>query len=195
MENDTSKWVNLPNCLTILRMLLIPVFLIAYYQLPGQRYISMLVFALASFTDLVDGYLARRLNQITSFGKLCDPLADKLMVLSILFCLAGDGYIAPPKWKPLNWIILIVMMVKEFVMLLGSMYMLKRGVVVYANFFGKAATLLFVIGIILVFPWHASQTALEIGQVVIFIAACVSLVALVSYIRSSVKKLSELKTH
>ena len=133
MENDTTKWINLPNCLTIVRMLLIPVFLIAYYQLPDQRYISMAVFALASFTDCLDGYLARKMNQITSFGKLCDPLADKLMVLSILFCLAGDGALAPAKYKPLNWIYLISMLVKEFYMLAGSMVMLKKGVVVQSN--------------------------------------------------------------
>ena len=68
MENDTKNWVNIPNCLTIFRLLLIPVFLIAYYQLPEKRYVSLIVFATASFTDMLDGYLARKWHQITSFG-------------------------------------------------------------------------------------------------------------------------------
>lgn len=55
MENDTKNWVNIPNCLTIFRLLLIPVFLIAYYQLPEKRYVSLIVFATASFTDMLDG--------------------------------------------------------------------------------------------------------------------------------------------
>lgn len=194
MENDTTKWINLPNCLTIFRMLLIPVFLIAYYQLPDRRYISMIIFAAASFTDCLDGYLARRMNQITSFGKLCDPLADKLMVLSILFCLAGDGALAPEKYKPLNWVYLFVMLVKEFYMLVGSMVMLKKGEVVQSNFWGKAATLFFVVGIILVFPWHEEVHALQIGRILIPVAVCLSLAALVSYTVQSVKKLVKLKT-
>ncbi|MBQ1257246.1 MAG: CDP-diacylglycerol--glycerol-3-phosphate 3-phosphatidyltransferase [Clostridia bacterium] len=193
MENDTSSWINVPNCLTILRMLLIPVFLIAYDRLPEKRYISMCVFALASATDCLDGYLARRNNQITSFGKLCDPLADKLMVLSILFCLASDGYLAPVKYQPLNWIIMIAMLVKEFIMMCGSMAMLQKGVVVQANIWGKAATCLFVMGILLVFPWHGVEILYSVGHVVIVLAALTSFTALVSYVIDCVKKLNALK--
>lgn len=193
MENDTTKWINLPNCLTFLRILLIPVFLIAYYQMPDKRYVSLLVFALASFTDCLDGYLARRMNQITSFGKLCDPLADKLMVLSILFCLAGDGYLAPEKYRPLNWVLLISLVCKELIMMLGSMYMLKRGVVVQANIWGKCATVLFVMGILMVFPWHEVGLLHACGRVVIFMAALTSMLALAFYAQDSVKKLRALK--
>ena len=194
MENDTSSWVNLPNCLTIVRMFLIPVFLIAYYQLPEQRYVSMAIFALASFTDCLDGYLARKMNRITSFGKLCDPLADKLMVLSILFCLAGDGALAPERHPALNWVYLFSMLGKEFYMLAGSMVMLKKGVVVQSNIWGKAATLFFVIGIITVFPWHENALFLRIGQFVIPVAVILSYMAMVSYTVESVKKLNALKT-
>lgn len=195
MENDTSSWVNVPNCLTILRMLLIPVFLIAYDRLPEKRYISMCVFALASATDCLDGYLARKNHQITSFGKLCDPLADKLMVLSILFCLASDGYLAPVKYRAMNWVIMISMLVKEFIMMCGSMVMLQKGVVVQANIWGKAATFLFVVGILLVFPWHTNEVALSIGHVVIVLACLTSLSALAAYMISCVKKLIALKTN
>ena len=195
MENDTSSWINVPNCLTILRMLLIPVFLIAYDRLPEKRYISMCIFALASATDCLDGYLARKNNQITSFGKLCDPLADKLMVLSILFCLASDGYLAPEKYSFLNMVILISMLVKEFIMMCGSMVMLQKGVVVQANKWGKAATCLFVLGILLVFPWHGVDALHSVGHVVVVLAALTSICALISYVFSCVKKLNALKTN
>ncbi len=195
MENDTTSWVNLPNCLTFLRILLIPVFLITYYQLPEDKYVSIIVFAAASFTDALDGYLARRLNQITSFGKLCDPLADKLMTLSMLFCLANDGFLALNEHRWLNWLLLIVVMFKELIMMIGSMYMLKRGVVVHANMWGKCATVLFVIGIVFVFPWHNIDILRECGRYIILSAVSVSMVALVSYILDSVKKLRAAKIH
>lgn len=193
MENDTKNWVNIPNCLTIFRLLLIPVFLIAYYQLPEKRYVSLIVFATASFTDMLDGYLARKWHQITSFGKLCDPLADKVMVLSLLFCMADGGYLAEEKYASLNWVILLVMLLKELLMMCGALFMLKSGVVVQANLFGKAATVLFVTGIILVFPWHSLEGMRTVGHYVIFAAVCMSLLAMVVYTFSSVKKLKTAK--
>ena len=75
MQNDDSRLVTIPNLLTLIRILLVPVFAIAFYAYPEQRYISLGIFTLASLTDGVDGYLARKLHQISSFGKLIDPLA------------------------------------------------------------------------------------------------------------------------
>ena len=180
MENDTTKWVNVPNCLTILRIFLIPVFLIAYYQLPEKRYVALLVFAAASLTDCLDGYLARRLNQITSFGKLCDPLADKIMVLTLLFCLADGGYLAPNS-RVLNWGILFVMLFKELFLMTGSLFLLKRGIVAQANIWGKSATVAFVAGIAAVFPWHEIAPLRLAGQCVIAIAVALSLIAMTNY--------------
>lgn len=186
MENDTTKWVNLPNCLTMLRVFLIPLFLISYYQLPEKRYVALCIFALASFTDCLDGYLARRLKQITSFGKLCDPLADKLMVLSMLFCLADGNYLS---YGPsvLNWVIMIVMLIKELVLMSGSLFLLKKGTVVQANIWGKCATVCFVAGILLIFPWHEIDILRLIGQCVIQVAVALSMVAMVSYVAMGVR--------
>lgn len=192
MENDTTKWVNVPNCLTILRMLLIPVFLIAYYQLPEKRYVALFVFAAASLTDCLDGYLARRLNQITSFGKLCDPLADKIMVLTLLFCLADGGYLMPES-RPLNWAILFVMLFKELFLMTGSLFLLKRGTVVQANIWGKSATVAFVAGIVLVFPWHEIGYLRLAGQIVIAIAVVLSLIALTNYATMGVREVLRVK--
>jgi len=194
LEYKTEKWLNLPNCLTILRILLIPVFLAAYFLLPGRMYVSFLIFVLASFTDVLDGYLARHMNRITSFGKLLDPLADKLMVLAVLFCLAGDGELAPVGYAHLNWLYTACMLIKELFMLAGSFFMLKKGIVVQAGIWGKAATLLFTVGIVFVFPWHASGRIKRAGLFMIPAAVILSLTAMVNYIMESVKKLSGLKT-
>lgn len=189
MENDTSKLFNIPNLLTFIRLLLIPVFLICYYQMPEKPYIAMLVFAVASLTDAFDGYLARRLNQITSFGKLCDPLADKLMVLSMLFCLGDDGLLAPPSMPWLNKFIVLTVLVKEALMVAGGLLLLKRGHVVYSNILGKIATTLFCVALIMVFPWHGSGFITSFGQYLMLTAVVMTLVAFVSYLIGSVKLL------
>ena len=84
----TNVW-NVPNVLTMLRMILIPVFVVLFFN--DRKMAALAVFCAASFTDFLDGFLARKLNQITDFGKLFDPLADKVMVLTALICqgLAG----------------------------------------------------------------------------------------------------------
>ena len=79
----TNVWT-IPNVLTMIRLLLVPVFVVLF--LKGHKMASLGVFIAASLTDMLDGYLARKLNQITDFGKLFDPLADKLMVLSAMVC-------------------------------------------------------------------------------------------------------------
>ncbi len=189
MENDTSKLFTIPNLLTFIRLLLIPVFLICYYQMPEKPYIAMLVFAVASLTDAFDGYLARKLNQITSFGKLCDPLADKLMVLSMLLCLGDDGLLAPPSMPWLNKVIVLTVLVKEGLMVAGGLFLLKRGHVVYSNILGKIATTLFCVALIMVFPWHGIAFVTSFGQYLMLAAVVMTLVAFCSYLLNSVKLL------
>ena len=189
MENDTSKLFTIPNLLTFIRLLLIPVFLICYYQMPEKPYIAMLVFAVASLTDAFDGYLARKLNQITSFGKLCDPLADKLMVLSMLLCLGDDGLLAPPSMPWLNKVIVLTVLVKEGLMVAGGVFLLKRGHVVYSNILGKIATTLFCVALIMVFPWHGIAFVTSFGQYLMLAAVVMTLIAFCSYLLNSVKLL------
>ena len=129
--------MNLPNLLTALRIALIPVFVLTYERIAPAA--SLLIFLVASLTDCLDGYLARKWNQITSFGKLFDPLADKLLLLSVLFCFARSGLIP--------WWVMIVMAVKELLMMTGSMWLLRKSVVVSANNLGKAATVLFILAL------------------------------------------------
>ncbi len=136
----TNVWT-IPNVLTILRMILIPVFVVLFFK--GMKMASLCVFCAASLTDMLDGYLARKLNQITDFGKLFDPLADKLMVITAMVCQTF--------WGPLPLIAVIIVAAKELVMVLGGMLMLNRGVVVYSNYFGKTAQVGFIASLVLSF--------------------------------------------
>lgn len=136
----TNVW-NIPNVLTMIRMILIPVFVVLFFK--GQKMAALAVFCIASFTDFLDGFLARKLNQVTDFGKLFDPLADKLMVLTVMVCQTF--------WGPLPLVAVLIVALKELVMVLGGMFMLSKNVVVYSNIYGKAAQVGFIATLILSF--------------------------------------------
>ena len=136
----SNVWT-IPNVLTILRIILIPVFVVLFFK--GQKMAALAVFCAASLTDMLDGYLARKLNQITDFGKLFDPLADKLMVLTAMVCQTF--------WGPLPLVAVIIVAAKELMMVLGGVFMLSKGVVVYSNYFGKAAQVGFIASLVLSF--------------------------------------------
>lgn len=175
-SSDTQSIWNVPNILTMLRMALIAVFIYAYKQ--DAKPWALVVFWVASLTDFLDGYIARRTNTITSFGKLMDPLADKLLLISALACLMSDGVVPS--------VVLIVIVSKELLMMIVSMYMLRKGVVVYAKFVGKLATVLFMIAVTLSFfhEWVA-----PIDQVLMYASMAVSVLAMISYGISMLKAL------
>lgn len=179
--------MNLPNLLTILRMCMIPIFVALYYS--GMQPMALIVYLLAGATDILDGYLARKWNQITSFGKLMDPLADKLMTLTMIYCLTDTGYL--PVW------VLIVLLLKELMMVAGSLALLKglkgQKIVVMANWAGKAATAMLIAAVALVFPWHSWDIVRTVGQVIMYIAVGFSLFAMGNYAYVYVKKLTEKK--
>lgn len=130
MSFKKSDILTIPNILTIIRMALIPVFwiLMMVYNL---NFWALATFAIASATDVVDGYIARKYNQITDFGKLFDPLADKLMVLSVLITL----------WlrKIIPGFTVILMAFKELFLIFSSAVLYKREIVVHSLFVGKFA--------------------------------------------------------
>ncbi len=180
----TGMWT-IPNVLTILRMLLIPVFVILFVN--GQRKAALAVFVIASLTDLLDGYLARKLNQITDFGKLFDPLADKLMVLTALACQGFAGV--------LPWAAIAVVAVKELLMVLGGVWMLRKGIVVYSNLAGKAAMVFFIASLLLSF-FHEELAAwgVRLDLILLWITVALSLAALVIYAVGAFRKLKSGKT-
>ena len=131
--------MNLPNFLTIIRLLLVPI--MAYFLISRDFTLAILFYVLASVTDILDGYIARKYNLITDLGKILDPLADKLLQFSALVGLWVVDVI--PFW------ITLVFFLKEIFMGLGAIKLLRRNdVVVSSKWFGKLSTILFFIAIV-----------------------------------------------
>lgn len=129
---------HIPNALTILRFILIP-FIIVY--IVKEQYLAAFIFlTLSGLTDVLDGFIARKFNFITNFGKLIDPLADKTTQVSILVTLALKNII--PMW------ILLIVFVKEFVMISGASFLYGKELVVSSKWYGKLATVLFYLAIV-----------------------------------------------
>ncbi len=175
----TNVW-NVPNALTILRLILVPVFVLVFQA--GHPRWALAVFCAASLTDLLDGYLARKLNQITDFGKLFDPLADKLMVLTALFC-QGFAGVFP-------WTAILIVLAKELLMVLGGAFMLKKGVVVYANMFGKVATVFFILSLILsFFHQELADWGTRLDLILLWITVALAILAMAVYAAQAWKRL------
>lgn len=137
--------MNLPNKLTILRILLVPFMVIVpYFNIPNELVIVDILFIVAALTDKLDGYLARKNNQITTFGKFLDPIADKILVLATMIILVEAQKI--PGWIP------IIILFREFVVsgyrLIASQ---KGGEVIAASKWGKLKTVTQMIAIIMMF--------------------------------------------
>ena len=129
----------LPNMLTIIRFLLIPAILVSVFT--GNFLLAVVIFTISGITDIADGFIARKFNLISNFGKLMDPLADKLTQISMLSALAIKQII--PLW------ILIIVLLKEVIMVSGASFLYGKDVVVYSRWYGKLATVLFYIAIVI----------------------------------------------
>ena len=182
----SNVWT-IPNVLTMIRLLLVPVFVIVYFRTAAEpKYAALAVFAAASLTDMLDGFLARKLNQITDFGKLFDPLADKLMVLTALVCQALTGVFP--------WAAVIVVACKELFMVIGGLFLLSRDVVVYSNIFGKAAQVSFILSLILSFfhvPLEEWGTRLDL--ILLWITVGLAILAMVVYAAEYLRSLKKPK--
>lgn len=181
-----KSWMNLPNLLTCIRILLVPALLAAFFNSPPDRQLpSLIIFLLAGLTDCLDGYFARKLNQTTRLGMILDPIADKLLTASTLLCLA---------WlKAISWISLAVIVIKELYMAWGAAKCLRRKISIQADIYGKIATLIFFPAVLLCWPWHGIAALNIIGRVLIYISVTCSVVAAVHYTLDSVKKWNEMK--
>ena len=179
---------HIPNILSSLRIVMVGVFawLFLSAHIPAHYFWALGVFVLAFLTDVLDGFLARTFNWITPIGKLLDPLADKLMAITALVVIligkAGQSLF----WIYLALVILVG--VKEILMLIGGMIMLKQRKVAYSDWYGKTATGLFAIGIALTLlsfvidsiePWNIAVLSASIG---------LSYVALAHYARTQLFK-------
>lgn len=179
---------HVPNILTIIRFLLIP--FIIYFLATNQYIIGAILFILSGITDVVDGAIARKFNFITDFGKLMDPLADKLTQISVLTTLMIKDLI--PVW------ILVIVISKEAIMIAGASFLYGRDVVVSSKWFGKLATVLFFIAIIcscFISYWNSTVTienslpALpDFAQYIYYLALASSIFSLVMYFLTFTKK-------
>ncbi len=127
--------MNLPNKLTILRIVLVPVFVVVILSNcfgDNSRWVALAVFIIASLTDLLDGKIARKYNLVTNFGKFMDPLADKMLVCSALICLVDLGRIY-------SWMVIIIV-VRDFVISGFRLVAAESGKVIAANYWGKFKT-------------------------------------------------------
>ncbi len=125
--------LNLPNLLTVLRIMLVPVLVVALLgNTPAGDVLAAVVFALASLTDFVDGYLARARDSVTTFGKLMDPLADKLLIIAALISLVSLQRL--PAW------VAMVIITRELAVTVLRMGATQAGVVIEASQFGKLKT-------------------------------------------------------
>ncbi len=189
-EKPANKRIwTVPNVLTMLRMALIPVYWVLMSQ--GKMIPALCTYLAASLTDLADGYIARKYNQITDFGKLMDPLADKLMVLSVMLSM-----ILPMGGRPaiLPWPPFVVVLAKELLMVLGGVFLLKKGVVVYSKVIGKAAQFVMVCSLLCAFFYeYFDRVGAPVYLWLLWIAVGLTICALVFYAKEAWQKLKSLQ--
>ncbi len=166
--------MNLPNKLTLLRIILVPVFIVVL--MTGHYYISAVIFVVASLTDMLDGKIARKYDLVTDFGKLMDPLADKLLVMSALICLVQLGDI--PGWMA------IVILGREFAITGLRTVAASSGVVIAAGWTGKIKTVLQMIAVVLILlrNWPFVYLDIPMDQIVLWAAVVMTIVSGAEYI-------------
>ena len=182
--------MNLPNKLTVLRVIMVPFFV--FFMLTGvggaaNKWIALIIFCVASLTDMLDGKIARARNLVTNFGKFMDPLADKLLVCSAMICLIPSG--------KLPTAVVIVIIAREFIISGFRLVASDNGVVIAASYWGKFKTTFQMVMVCLMlldlsekFAWYGVLTNL-----IMWIALILTVVSLVDYLMKNKNVLKEQK--
>ena len=168
--------MNTPNKLTVARMIIVPflvVFLLTGWGGDANRYISLALFVVASVTDWFDGYLARKNNLVTNFGKFMDPLADKLLVCSAMICMIELNRL--PAW------FVIIIIGREFIISGFRLIAAENGIVIAANYWGKFKTASQMIMIILLIL-HFDGIFVTLEQLFIWLSLALTIISLITYI-------------
>lgn len=168
--------MNTPNKLTVARMIIVPflvVFLLTGWGGDANRYISLALFVGASVTDWFDGYLARKNNLVTNFGKFMDPLADKLLVCSAMICMIDLKRL--PAW------FVIIIIAREFIISGFRLIAAENGIVIAANYWGKFKTASQMIMIILLIL-HFDGIFVILEQIFIWLSLALTIISLITYI-------------
>ena len=184
--------LNLPNKLTLIRMFLAPIYLaLMLIEFPYHYIVALAVFAVASLTDMLDGKIARKNNLITVFGKLLDPLADKMLTTAALLAFMREGWCS-------IWIVMIVL-TREFAVAGVRLIATAQGIVIPANYWGKAKTvsqMVFTIVIMLLAELDATFdifanagwfTLARVSNIMLWITAVLTVVLGITYFVDSKK--------
>ena len=168
--------MNLPNKLTIFRVILIPFFVLCFYLpvIPFNNIVACVIFCVASITDFLDGYLARRDGLVTNFGKFMDPLADKLLVGAALICLIESGQL--PAWA------VVIIISREFIISGFRLIASDNGVVIAASYWGKFKTVTQMAMVILMLLNFPGAIFAVITRIVMWAAIILTVVSLVDYV-------------
>lgn len=177
--------MNLPNKLTVLRVILIPFFVVSMMIENGAnqtfRYVAAAIFIIASLTDMLDGKIARKYNLVTNFGKFMDPLADKLLVCSALICLIQLGQL--PAWM------VIIIVSREFIISGFRLVAAEQGIVIAASYWGKFKTTFQMIAVVLIILNFEALSAVTL--ICTWAALILTIISLVDYIAKNHKVLTE----
>ena len=158
--------MNLPNKLTIFRVILIPFFVVFLLLDPSNqtyRYIADAIFIIASLTDMLDGKIARKYNLVTNFGKFMDPLADKLLVSAAMICLIATGQLAA-------WIVIVIIS-REFIISGFRLIASDNGIVIAASYWGKFKTVFQMLMIIVLIANIQMPFFTVLGTILIYVAS------------------------
>lgn len=180
--------MNTPNKLTIARVIMIP-FFVAFlmYDITGSadKWIALAIFVIASLTDTLDGYLARKHNLVTNFGKFMDPLADKLLVCAAMICLIDTDQL--PSW------VVIVIISREFIISGFRLIAADNGIVIAASKWGKLKTICQMVMIILLLVNFGGDVAYVLEQVLIYLALALTVISLIDYLCKNKQVMSSQK--
>lgn len=177
--------MNLPNKLTILRVIMIPFFVLFLLNdnIPYHNIIAVVIFAVACITDALDGYIARKNNLVSNFGKFMDPLADKLLVCSAFICFVEIGLM--PAW------IVIIIISREFIISGFRLIAVDNGVVIAASVWGKFKTIVQMVMSILLIINFDNPVFNVLEQVSIYAALILTVISLVDYLIKNIGVLRE----
>ena len=190
----------IPNLLSVIRILLIPVFAYLFYN--DEKIMAVVVLAISGLTDTFDGQIARKFNQISALGKVLDPVADKLTQITIAVMLFIDFKTATnPIINALGWVFL-VFLIKEAVMIIGGLIMLLLNIRPgAAEFWGKAATLVFYVGMVIIIAVGPEVGALidivgfqlpdVVTGIIVVLCAVMTIAAFASYMPETFRQFKE----
>lgn len=177
--------MNLPNKLTILRVILIPFFVVfMLFDITGaaDKWIALVIFCVASLTDMLDGKIARKYNLVTNFGKFMDPLADKLLVCTALICLTS--------MNRLNVVVVLVIIAREFIISGFRLVASDNGIVIAASYWGKFKTVS-QMALIIVLIMDLGGVWNVVGTVLTWVALLLTVVSLIDYIAKNKQVLTQ----